>query len=91
MDNKSIIQPDFSVFAVYDRVAGRYGEPWLVNRDELAIRRFDYLMANSPMVANDCELYKLGVYDCIKGEFNVHSPEFVVKYEPKRSEVYKNG
>lgn len=83
---------DYGMYAVYDRVAGRYGEPFLVNKEELAVRRFDYLMANSPMVASDCELYKLGDFDMVQGAIvPCNKPVFVVKFNAKRSEVFKNG
>lgn len=83
---------DYVVYAIYDRVAGRYGEPFLLNRQELAVRRFDYLMANSPMVANDCELYDLGVFDMSTGYICPREkPVFVVKYDFKRSERYMSN
>lgn len=89
---KAELPVEFGMYAIYDRVAGTYGEPFLCKREELAIRRFDYLMANSPMVANDCELVKVGDFCVDTGCINPSvKPSFVVKYDIKRSEVYKNG
>lgn len=70
------------VYSIYDRVAGSYSELFTALRDELAIRRFGYLMKNSPMVATDCDLFLLGSYDMEKG-FIVpcEKPEFVYRYE----------
>lgn len=77
------------LYAIRDRVAGLYGEPWVSPRDELAVRRFDYIMSNAPMVADDCELYKVGFYDNTSGKIFPIEPDFVIKYDKKRGEKYE--
>lgn len=78
---------DLSLYAIYDRLAGVYGEPFVAQRDELAIRRFMYVMQSAPMVAQDCDLYKLGDYDTVSGviypcsQDNVIRPVFVLRYQ----------
>lgn len=78
------------LYSIFDRVSGTYGEPFSALKDELAIRRFDYLMANSPMVASDCDLYFLGSFDTNFGTIdNVNYaslPGFVKRYEVKQYE-----
>lgn len=75
----------FNLYSIYDRVAGLYSEPFCAVNVELAIRKFDYLMLNSPMVANDCELYLLGSFTSSAGGIaGVSQPEFIKKFEVKK-------
>lgn len=83
MENKNEVYEVLNVYAIYDRVAGVYGEPFVAKKNELAIRRFNYLMSNAVMVANDCELYCVGYYTPDLGQIGLTScgkPEFVCKY-----------
>lgn len=69
---------EIRLFAIYDRVAGSYGEPFTAIKNELAIRKFRYLLQNSPMVASDCDLFFLGVMDSETGRIQaLEKPEFV--------------
>lgn len=80
---------DFVIYSIYDRVSGQYGEPWISQNDATAVRKFNYLMQNSPMVNSDCELYKVGAFNSDKGELGLNfsgKPDFVCKYEVKVSE-----
>lgn len=70
------------IFAMYDRVAHTYGEPFVAVKDELAVRRFNYIMSQSPMVAQDMQLFKLGEFDLETGLI-VSSVEFVCNYDVK--------
>lgn len=70
-----------NIYSVFDRVSGIFGEPFYMLKDELAIRRFNYVMQNSQMVALDCDLYKLGTYDCEHGIINSCQPVFIKRYE----------
>lgn len=75
---------DFKIYTVYDRVAGTYGEIFCMLNDELAIRRFNYVMSNAPMVAADCELYMVGSYDTATGCIAaLEKPAFIVRFEVK--------
>lgn len=57
----------YEVYSIFDRVAGTYSEPFLALKKELAIRKFRYLLQNSPMVASDCDLYLIGTFDSDSG------------------------
>ncbi|UPW41567.1 nonstructural protein [Peromfec virus RodF8_54] len=73
---------DFNVYCVLDKVSGEYGEPWLSQHDTLAIRKFNYVMKNSPMVATDCSLYCIGTYSTSTGVVSsFDKPTFVCNYE----------
>lgn len=74
------------LYAIFDRVAGTFGEPTPALKDELAIRKFNYVMANSPMVSSDCDLYALCDYDMDTGCISIPElgkPVFVCRYEAK--------
>lgn len=70
----------FLIYCIYDRVAGLYAEPFIIQKEELAVRKFNYIMSTASMVANDCELYCLGTYDSETGKIIPVSPSFVCKY-----------
>lgn len=74
----------FEVFSVYDRVSGEYCQPIFSKNRAAGIRHFNYLMQNSSMVANDCDLYFVGLWNSELGVFSCkESPEFVCRYEQK--------
>lgn len=60
------------LYSVYDRVAGTYAEPFVAVNKQTAIRRFNYIMNNAKMIADDCELYYVG-------EFNTDTAVIVQK------------
>lgn len=66
------------IYAIFDRVAGIYGDIFVAQKKELAIRKFRYLLQNSPMVASDCDLFLLASYDTETGVVTpCANPEFV--------------
>ena len=72
---------NYSLYSIYDRVAGIYSEPFLQTSDATAIRFFRYRMSQSAMVSADCALYRLGTYDSATGSIVPFSnPEFVENY-----------
>lgn len=72
------------LYSIFDRVAGTFSEPFAALKDELAIRRFAYLMQNSPMVRDDCDLFKVADMDLSSGVVvPVDTPVFVYRYEVK--------
>ena len=78
---------NYSVYSIYDRVSGEYGDIWLAKKDALAVRRFYYMMSNAQMVSADCALYELGVYDSEVGVINGYDkPKFVCNYEVNENE-----
>lgn len=75
---------NYKMFSIYDRVSGLYGELFFAQKEELAIRRFNYLMKNSPMVAPDCDLYCVGDFNSDTGLITALSkPVFIIRYEVK--------
>lgn len=71
-----------NLYSVYDRVSGLYGELFSCLKDDLAIRKFNYLMSQQPMFAGDCELYSFGDYDYESGIIQPFAkPIFICKYE----------
>lgn len=55
------------LYCIFDRVVGEYGEPFVSPKEALAVRRFNYVMQNAPMVSQDCQLYCLGEYNTESG------------------------
>ena len=73
---------NFSVYSIYDRVSGEYGDIWLAKKEGLAVRQFNYTMGNARMVSSDCALFELGVYDSEVGVIVGHEkPKFICNYE----------
>lgn len=70
----------YGLYSIYDKVTGVYGEPFVAVNKQTAIRRFQYLMSQSKMVADDCSLYYLGSYN-IDTAVIESSVEFVVNSE----------
>lgn len=74
------------LYCIFDRLAGTFGEPFVAVKDELAIRRFNYVMQNAPMVSQDCDLYAVALYDPDHGVFPINEksqPEFILRFEVK--------
>lgn len=73
---------DIIIVSIFDRVSGLYGNPSFAINLQTAIREFNYLMSNAKMVAQDCDLYKLGIFNTISGEIKaLDKPEFLTRYE----------
>lgn len=70
------------LYVYYDRVAGVYGNLVVEDSEALAIRRFNYIVGNSPMVMNDMQLFKVGEFDFETGVITAFDkPDFVCNYE----------
>lgn len=70
------------IFTIYDTVEGLYGEIFLALNENVAIRRFNGVMSQAKLVANDCKLMKLGSYDTETGKITaLENPEFICNYE----------
>lgn len=50
------------LYACYDRAAGNYASPFVMENDALAIRAFNNAIKDNPFKA-DMSLYCLGIYD----------------------------
>lgn len=72
----------YGIYCMYDRVSGLYSNPEIAISDGTEVRKFNYMMSNSHMVASDCELYKVGDFDSITGVISAFpKPVFVARYE----------
>lgn len=80
----------YQLYSIYDKVAGLFSEPFCAANVALAVRRFNYLMSNSKMVASDCQLYKLGSIDLSSGVITVPTLasdiEFICNYAEAQNE-----
>lgn len=57
---------NYFLYSIKDTCAGSFNEILIFQNDELAIRYFKNLCAESK-IKNDLQLYKLGTYDNITG------------------------
>ncbi|QXN74998.1 nonstructural protein [Microvirus mar3] len=77
----------YGMYVFFDRVSGTYGEPFLAANEPVAVRRFQYVMQNAPMVAQDSQLYCVGSYDTDKGIVTANEkPVFVCNYVAEAKE-----
>lgn len=75
------------VCSIFDRVTGVYSEPLFAINEASAVRRFNFIMANSQMVSSDCQLFALGVFESDTGRIRVNSdPVFICNYEVSLNE-----
>lgn len=66
------------IYSMFDRVAGQFGSPFLQNNQAEAIRKFNYVVSQSPMVAGDLDLFLIGFFDIDTGVISPCSqPQFV--------------
>lgn len=65
------------LYCIYDRVAGTYGDLFMAQKPELAVRKFRYVLQNSPMVAADCDLFEVGSFDTETGVITSLPPKFI--------------
>lgn len=71
-----------TIYSMFDRVSRSHGEPFVAVNDDIAKRRFNFIMSQSPMVAQDMQLFKLGEYDTETGAIVPHV-DFVCNYDVK--------
>lgn len=69
----------YNVYAIYDRVAGRYTEPHLEVNNGTANRWFANAMRQSQLTPTDFELYRIGLYNVETSEYQVIKPELICK------------
>lgn len=70
------------VYSMFDRITQSYSEPFVAVKKEVAIRRFNYIMSQSPMVSADMQLFQIGEFNTDTGSI-VPSVEFICNYEVK--------
>lgn len=70
------------IYSIYDRVGGVYNQPFGSVSVGTAVRQFNYLMQNSPMVSADCQLFFIGDFDEDTGVFVPagEKPDFICNY-----------
>ncbi len=71
---------NYEMYSIFDKVAGVYSEPFLAVNGATAVRRFQWQMQQSTMVAGDCALYKVGEFNVDTGSI-VPCVTFVCNYE----------
>lgn len=62
------------LYTIYDKCSGLYSEPFTSVNDDVAKRRFKQICVNSPTMAGDLQLYKLGEYNSSTGEILLAYP-----------------
>ena len=75
----------YEMYSIFDKVAGMYSEPFLAVNEATAVRRFQWQMQNSTMVAGDCALYRVGDFDVDTGDI-LPGVTFVCNYEVTKNE-----
>lgn len=75
----------YQMYSIFDKVAGTYSEPFLSVNEATAIRRFNWQLSQSVMVAGDCALYKVGEFDLDTGAITP-CVTFVCNYEVTSNE-----
>lgn len=82
------MENNFNLYAIYDKVAERYGAPTPHINEAVAIRWFKASVANNSMAEpTDFELYRIGSFNFELGVLvGTPKPEFVLK-----GEVMTNG
>lgn len=76
---------DYEMYSIFDKVAGVYSEPFLAVNEATAVRRFQWQMEQSTMVAGDCALYRVGYFNVYTGAIDP-CVTFVCNYEVKSNE-----
>jgi hypothetical protein len=71
----------YELYSIYDKKAGMYSNPQVEINQECAIRRFHFILqqsASQGIESTDCELYKIGTFDSVKGTIKaLQKPLFV--------------
>lgn len=71
----------YELYSIYDKKAGMYSNPQVEINQECAERRFHFILQQSVsqgIEPTDCELYKIGTFDSIKGTIEaLEKPLFV--------------
>lgn len=71
----------YELYSIFDKKAGMYSNPQIEINQECAIRRFHFILQQSEsqgIEPTDCELYKIGSFDSVKGTIDaLEKPLFV--------------
>lgn len=71
----------YELYIIYDKKAGMYSNPQVELNEECAKRRFKFICEQSlsqGIEPTDCELYKIGDFDNVKGTIEaLEKPLFV--------------
>ena len=71
----------YELYSIYDKKAGMYSNPQVEINQDCALRRFEFIVkqsASQGIEATDCELYKIGTCDDVKGTIEaLEKPLFV--------------
>ena len=71
----------YELYSIYDKKAGMYSNPQVEINQDCALRRFNFILqqsASQGIEPTDCELYKIGTFDSVKGTIEaLEKPLFV--------------
>lgn len=73
------------IYSCFDRVSQSYSEPFVAVNDPVAIRRFNYVLSQSAMVAEDIQLFCLGEFETDSGAISPNV-QFVCNYTKPKAE-----
>ena len=69
----------YKLYSIRDIKANSYSEPFSAPNDEVAVRKYAYLMSKSEMIADDTELYCVGTFDFERGLIIEGEQEYLLK------------
>ena len=70
----------YKLYSIRDVKANSYSEPFSAPNDEVAVRKYAYLMSKSEMIADDTELYVVGQFDFEHGEMVTNEKQYLINY-----------
>lgn len=70
----------YKLYSIRDIKANSYSEPFTAPNDEVAVRKYAYLMSKSEMIADDTELYVVGEFDFERGEIVSYEKQYLTNY-----------
>ena len=68
-----------NIYSAFERVSQSYSEPFTAVNDGVAVRRFNYVLSNSAMVAEDMQLFCLGTLNTDSGVIEPRQ-QFICNY-----------
>lgn len=71
----------YNIYVYRDKLKNDYSIPMVEVNDLVMRRNFENLCTNDHIVSfkpQDYDLYCLGTFDTVSGEFETHIPEFIV-------------
>lgn len=70
----------YKLYSIRDIKANSYSEPFSAPNDDVAVRKYAYLMSKSEMIAYDTELYSVAQFDFEHGEVVLSEKQYITNY-----------